>query len=394
VSGALGPIRPRPLGIGIVLAATVITLAVGYLIKLPCLTGPWDGRQYTRLCYSDVVALSAIGEDGKPPSVEAEKYPAGTNYLMTLVSLPAGSFVSFFNWTVLLWTACALLTSWVLYKVVGMRALFFAAAPTLAIYGFMNWDLPLVALTTVGTAAYIRRRDGPAGAFLGLATAVKIPYPGFLVIPFTAWRLREGHASDGWRLAATAAAAWVAVNLPFALAAPGRWFFAFEFNAERGADWDTAWHMVERHLDFTFPSTLVNVLSVAAFAAACAVVWRVAARRGPRFEWWMLGFPFLVCYLLTGKVFSPQWTLWLLPWFALALPDWRLFAAFELANAGVFVTRFLWFARLSGAGGLPFEAFEVALLVRAAVLVACVVVWLRRLAPEPAGEPELVREVA
>jgi uncharacterized membrane protein len=394
VSGAHGPTsRPHP-GLWIVLAATVITLAIGYLIKLPCLTGPWDGRQYTRLCYSDVMALSAIGEDGKPPAIEAEKYPAGTNYLMNLVSVPAGSFVSFFNWTVLLWTACALLTSWVLHRMVGLRALFFAAAPTLAIYGFMNWDLPLVALTTLGTAAYLRRRNGPAGLFLGLASAAKIPYPGFLLVPFTAWRVREGRTADGWRLAGTTAAAWLALNLPFALAAPRRWLFAFEFNAERGADWDTMWHLMERHLGFTFPSTLANLLSVAAFAAACAVVWRVAHRRHPRLEWWMLGFPFLICYLLTGKVFSPQWTLWLLPWFALALPDWRLFAAFELANAGVFVTRFLWFARLSNVGGVPFEAFEVALVVRAAVLVACVVVWLRRLSPESAGEPELAREAA
>jgi uncharacterized membrane protein len=275
-----------------------------------------------------------------------------------------------------------------------MRALFFAAAPTLAIYGCMNWDLPLVALTTLGTAAYLRRRDGPAGIFLGLASAVKIPYPGFLLVPFTAWRVREGRAPDGWRLAAAAIGSWVALNLPFALAAPDRWFFAFEFNAKRSADWDTMWHLLERHLHFTFPATVVNLLSVAAFAAACAVVWRIAVRRSPRFDWWMLGFPFLVCYLLTGKVFSPQWTLWLLPWFALALPDWRLFAAFEVANASVFVTRFLWFAETQYQRGLPFEAFEVALLVRAAVLIVCVVIWLRRLAPQPAGEPELVREAA
>lgn len=389
-----GALTPRPAGLGIVLAATVVTLAVGYLVKLPCLTGPWDGRQYTRLCYSDVMALSAVGEDGRPPAVEAEKYPAGTNYLMTLMSLPAGSFVSFFNWTVLLWAACALATSWALYSLVGMRALFFAAAPTLAIYGFMNWDLPLVALATLGTAAYVRGRDAPAGAFLGLASAVKVPYPGFLVVPFAAWRWRQGRTDDGWRLAGTAAAAWVAVNLPFAVAAPDRWFFAFDFNADRLADWDTVWFLLQRHLDFTFPAAVVNVLAVAAFAAACAAVWRVAAVRNPRFEWWMLGFPFLICYLLTGKVSSPQWTLWLLPWFALVLPSWRMFAAFEVANAAVFVTRFLFFAEHEGYGGLPFGAFEVALVLRGAVLVACVVVWLRGLAPKPAGEPERVREAA
>jgi uncharacterized membrane protein len=390
VSGAHRPSRPT--GLGVVLGITLLTLAFGYLLKLPCLTGPWDGRQYTRLCYSDVMALSAIGEDGSPPAREAEKYPAGTNYLMRLVSLPAESFVSFFNWTVLLWTVAALFTSWLLYRLARMKALFFAAAPTLLIYGFMNWDLPLVALAMVGTAAYLRARDGPAGAFLGVASAIKVPYPGFLVVPFAAWRAKEGRREEVRRLAGAALLAWVAVNLPFAALAPGRWFFAFEFNAERKADWDSMWFLLERHFGLAFSSTMVNLLALAAFVAACGVVWRLAVLRNPRFEWWTLGFAFLVCYLLTGKVFSPQWTLWLLPWFALVLPDWRLFAAFETANAAVFVTRFWWFARLSGAGGVPFVAFEIALIVRAVVLVACVVAWLRTLAPEPAAAAQTVSE--
>ncbi|MGH2682299.1 MAG: hypothetical protein ACRDIX_03590 [Actinomycetota bacterium] len=392
MSGAHRPSRPT--GLGVVLGATLLTLAFGYLLKLPCLTGPWDGRQYTRLCYSDVMALSAIGEDGTPPAVEAEKYPAGANYLMRLVSLPATSFVSFFNWTALLWTVAALFTSWMLYRLVGMKALFFAGAPTLLIYGYMNWDLPLVALATVGTAAYLRGRDGPAGAFLGLASAVKVPYPGFLVVPFAAWRARDRTRADGRRLAGAAALAWVAVNLPFALVAPGRWFFAFQFNAGRSADWDTGWFLLQRHLGFRFPPAALNLLALLAFLAACAAVWRLAMLRNPRFEWWTLGFAFAVCYLLTGKVFSPQWTLWLLPWFVLVLPDWRLFVAFEAANAAVFVTRFLWFARLSGVGGVPFAAFEIALIVRAVVLVACVVAWLRTLAPDPSTPSRAVSEAA
>jgi uncharacterized membrane protein len=384
----------RPTGLGVVLGTTLLTLAFGYLLKLPCLTGPWDGRQYTRLCYSDVMALSAIGEDGTPPAAEAEKYPAGTNYLMRLVGLPAESYVSFFHWTALLWTGAALFTSWVLYRLVGMRAVFFAGAPTLLIYGFMNWDLPLVALATLGTAAYLRGRDGPTGTFLGLASAIKIPYPGFLVVPFAAWRARQGRRIDARRLTAAALLAWIAVNLPFALVAPRRWFFAFEFNAGRRADWDTIWFLLERHLGVAFSPATVNLLALVTFVAACAVVWRVAVLRSPRFEWWTLGLAFLVCYLLTGKVFSPQWTLWLLPWFALVLPDWRLFAAFEVSNAAVFVTRFLWFAQLSGAGGVPFEAFEVALIARGVVLVACVIAWLRTLVPEPATAPEPVPEAA
>ena len=49
----------------------------------------------------------------------------------------------------------------------------------------------------------------------------------------------------------------------------------------------------------------------------------------------------------------------------------------------VFVTRFWWFAELSGFDGTPLGAFELAVLVRALILVACLVAWVRRREPAP-----------
>src|SRR5439155_25386812 len=117
--------------------------------------------------------------------------------------------------------------------------------------------------------------------------------------------------------------------------------------------------------------------------------------RQPDTPRWHLGFPILVAFLLTNKVYSPQYGLWLLPWFALVLPDLRFFLAFEAADVAVFVTRFAFFghymAEHAGGGGVPSVGwtdgvtigfFQVAVLVRAAVLVACVVRFLVR---EPVG---------
>jgi hypothetical protein len=83
-------------------------------------------------------------------------------------------------------------------------------------------------------------------------------------------------------------------------------------------------------------------------------------------------------------VYSPQYGLWLLPWFALALPNPWLFGLFELTDVAVFLTRFTWFGRLAADGGDPAFAgyhgsplglFEFAVLLRALVLLACVVAW-------------------
>ena len=52
-----------------------------------------------------------------------------------------------------------------------------------------------------------------------------------------------------------------------------------------------------------------------------------------------------------------------------------------MADVAVFVTRFSFFGQVSGFGGLPFGAFEVAIAVRTLVLLWCVASWLRRPAP-------------
>ena len=45
---------------------------------------------------------------------------------------------------------CAALVAVCLYVMNGSRALYFALAPTLVIYGTMNWDLLAVAFATLG----------------------------------------------------------------------------------------------------------------------------------------------------------------------------------------------------------------------------------------------------
>ena len=121
----------------------------------------------------------------------------------------------------------------------------------------------------------------------------------------------------------------------------------------------------------------MNLLALASFLGLFAIVWVVKARREPSFPRWTLGFPMLVLFLVTNKVYSPQFGLWLLPWFALALPRIRPWLAFQVADVLVFVTRFWFFGRLAGVFGVSQGTFEAMVLVRAIVLAGCVVAWVR-----------------
>jgi hypothetical protein len=372
--------------LAVVLAATLFTLAVGYLLKSPCLDGrTWDGGEYRQMCYSDVAALygstdrdRGLAEDRLPYLEARNEYPALSALAMWAAAIPSSSFVSFFNWTAVLLTACALAVAWALHRLVGSRAFLFALSPTLALFGFVNWDLLAVTLATLATLAFLRGRDLGAGALLGLGTSAKL-YPALLVPTFAASRLRERRPRDVWRIAAAALVTWVAINLPFAVAAPGRWSEFFRFSSDRPPDWDTAWFALQHHLGFELSAPWLNMLAGVAFALAVVALWGWVTRVRPDFPIWTLGFPVLVAFLLTSKVFSPQFGLWLLPWFSLTLPNLRLFALFEVAQIVVFVTRFQWFVRLLEVGdGLPFWVFEIAVAVRAAILIACLVVWVRR----------------
>jgi uncharacterized membrane protein len=284
-----------------------------------------------------------------------------------------------------------------LYLMAGARALYFVLAPTLAIYGLMNWDLLAVAFATAATLAYFRKKDVLSGILIGLGTAAKF-YPALLAVPFILGRFKEKNPDRGIYLAWAATGTWLLVNLPFALKAPHSWFEFFRFNSARGADWDSLWLMgcnAVTH-QVACPTSLtrtINVVSAVLFIAFGFLVWRLRRRRDQAFPRWTFVFPMIVLFLLTSKVYSPQYGLWLLPWFALALPNWKLFVGFELADIAVFVTRFSYFGRLDNVGGFPsghgasFGMFEAAILVRTVVLLICLVAWIRR----PPGDPLPIR---
>jgi uncharacterized membrane protein len=233
---------------------------------------------------------------------------------------------------------------------------------------------------------------------LGLGAAAKF-YPAMLVVPLIAQRLRDREPDGAITLGWTTAGTWLAVNLPFAIASPSGWFEFFRFNSARLADFDSLWYIACRRLDLCFEVGTINVASAVLFLGSFVAVWTIKARRDPGFSRWSLGLPLVVLFLLTNKVYSPQYGLWLLPWFALALPDLRAFIAFSVADAAVFVTRFSWFGEMQGLGGASQGQFEVAVLLRTLVLLWCLVAWIRRdpesiviELPAPAEDPDVEPE--
>jgi uncharacterized membrane protein len=379
----------RAISVWVVIACVLGTMALGAASKAPCAGGRYDGRQYRWLCYTDVVPLLHTEqlEDGRLPFIDpcrptagnCDEYPVLTMYVMRAVAWVTGiHFARFYFSNAGLMALFAVATAVCLWMLAGRRALWFALAPTLLVYGTLNWDLVAVACATGALVTWAARRDGWTGVLLGVGAAAKF-YPAMLIVPLFLQGLQDREPDRSVRVLWWTLGTWVAIDLPFAIAGPRSWFEFFRFNSARTPDFDSAFYIACRYAESLCISIgNANLLAATAFVFSVFGLVYLKGRSQPSFPRWTVGVPLLICFLLTNKVYSPQFSLWLLPWFALTMPRLRRFVAFELADVTVFVTRFWFFASYAGYMELPQQWwFEAAIGVRTLVLVWCLVGWVR-----------------
>ena len=149
----------------------------------------------------------------------------------------------------------------------------------------------------------------------------------------------------------------------------------FRFNGRRPAEFDSLWRVACEVV--CIDTSVINLLSLGGTLIIAIVVWRAKIRRSPETPLWHLGFPLLAAFLLTNKVWSPQYGLWLLPWFALVAPSFRPFLAYQATEVFVFFARFSFFPSPSGTRTLTYGWLAAALVARAAALTWCLIAWVR-----------------
>lgn len=352
----------------IVLALVCLTLALHWVQKSPCQDGAWQNNvQYTRMCYTDVLALyyaEGLNEGKVPYADHPVEYPVLTGYFMGALGLPVHSLGVddpginqgqwFYNLNALVLGALAVATVAVILNLRRRRpwdAAMFALAPALVLTATVNWDLLAVGLAAFGLMAWARRRPAIAGVLLGLAGAAKL-WPLFLFGPILVLGLRAGRLRAALTATVTGVVALVAVNLPVAIPYRESWSRFFDLNTTRPIDWGTLWY-VGRYLDGKIspsgPGDLgpfewlnahiptLNWVSYLLFGLACLGVAGLAlfAPRRPRLA--QLAFLVVAAFLIFSKVWSQQFVLWLLPLVVLARPRWGAFLAWQFAEVCYFV---------------------------------------------------------
>ncbi len=248
----------------VLIALTLLTSLLGFAQKAPCRDGStWvHEHQYTRACYTDVVALyssEGLAKGDLPYYDHPVEYPVVIGAVMEISSLMTRAVTAafpddktgaaqrafdksptpanrntrdyaaaiargrhFYDLTWALVTICALVVTVTTARLSGRRpwdAAMFALSPALLLHATTNWDLVAMAFAGLALVAWSRRHPMTAGVLLGLATATKL-YPVLFLLPLLVLCLRAHKLRSWGALAATTALVMAGLTLPVYLTAP------------------------------------------------------------------------------------------------------------------------------------------------------------------------------
>lgn len=403
----------------VVMGFAILFLAFGFFSKAGCLETShptdgsqpglmWDGRQYYKACYADPLPLyQAEGlADGAFPykymwvsgdgEVRYMEYPVVSGMFQYLTAqgaqawhavAPGGPIevVKYFLLGSLVLAFCWMVAVWATYHSAGRRpwdTLLMAASPLIIFQAFTNYDLMAVAFASVALLLWARRRPVWAGVVLGVGVAAKL-YPLFLFGALLVVAIRRRRFVELGKAAAAAMAAWLVINLPIMLPFPEGWKEFFRLNSDRPANPESLYSVVQTATGWAgfdagraageAPATL-NAVSLALFALGCVAVLVIGltAARTPRVA--QLAFLIVAIFLLTNKVWSPQYSLWLVPLAVLAVPRARVLLPWMVFDALLWVAHMSYFHGVAEKGIGP-ETFHLLVAIRGLLVAAvCAVV--------------------
>jgi uncharacterized membrane protein len=382
--------RPARLPV-LLLACTAVLTMAGFWLKAQCI-GHYDALRDSNLCSNDIQVLYQWRDMVHHPFPYvngdlvnhqlvggALEYPVLTGLFAWYPALFVSNDGDYLRLTALFLLPFTFATVVLLHRMVGNRAYLYALAPPLVWYSFHNWDLLVVCAVVAACYAWWRERWGWAGALVAVGASLKF-WPVLFVLPLLLDRLAAGDRRGAVRGVGAFALVSAAVNVPFVLASARGWWAPFAFQKERAADItaNSIWYWGLPDLSTDDLNRLIPVLLVVGTLLACGVGWWRARGEG--------AYPFvqvcgalLVLFMLTNKAHSPQYALWLLPFFCLVRLRWGWFAAYMVADALMYVGVFRWYYDLHR--GLDFTLAKQALVLgvwgRAALLVLLFVVLLR-----------------
>ncbi|NDK30596.1 glycosyltransferase family 87 protein [Nesterenkonia haasae] len=404
---AVGRLSTR--AVTVLLAATVVGALLSVLAVQWCRVNGWTNpEQHLALCYSDFPLLFverglAGGAfpfiDHVPPEAVLE-YPvligvvAGVAAVLIPGQGPTPERILAFHdvnhlAVILCWIGLVLITALSLSPERRRHALLVALAPGIILTVSINWDMWAVFLGAAALLAWGRHRPVAAGVLIGLGAAMKL-YPLLFLGAIIVLCLRTAQ----WRtLTVTALGAgvtWLAVNLPFMLTQPEQWAMFYRFSSEREPGFSSMWLALA---PTGWSGEKFSLISNGLFLLCCiGIAWLgLAAPQRPTIA--QLCLLIVGCFVLLGKVYSPQFVIWLIPLVVLALPRPRVFLIWQGAEVFHWLSVWLISAKITsegsfGEGHYFFETlYALGIVAHMGTLIWVLTLVIRDILSQPAADP-------
>jgi hypothetical protein len=266
------------------------------------------------------------------------EYPVLTGGFVWLASLGHPGVGQYFLVSTGMLVGLGAVAVWAIGRIDGANRWVLAAAPALAFYAVLNWDLLGVALLALALLLFQRGRDLPASAVLALSVSAKL-FPVVVLPVVVALRVADRRWRSALGIVGVFAAVTLAVNAPVALD-PGahhliraNWLHFFSFTLSRPPR-ATLWQPA-----LGGASDLVTEpLLIAGLVAIVLLAVRGRGRDGGTL---IPGSCAALLWLFaTAKVYSPQYALWIFAALAIDGAPIALAVAFGVVDVLVFTTTF------------------------------------------------------
>jgi hypothetical protein len=243
------------------------------------------------------------------------EYPAGLRFFYEVMGFHSyESYTLFFTVNTLILLLFALGTTYLLYLLVKKRGYdlrriwyFWILAPSFIFYGTINYDLPVVFLVVLSVYLFTKEKFYQAIFWLGLGMVLKV-FPVFL-LPIFIWKApRELRV----KLVLLFGLVVLACNLPYMINNFQTWLFPYVWqissNISKGPDQGTYWWLI-----YPLAGKFTGWLSLGLFGA----LYLFTSFKMKKAHFFDLCLNVILLFLLTDRIYSPQYNLYLLPFVVL-----------------------------------------------------------------------------
>jgi uncharacterized membrane protein len=377
------------------LAAVFTSALLSFLKFNHCRLNNWvSPDNYIHACYTDIPALfSERGLDtntfpylSATNSIEYPPIIGLGNWLISFITPGENAHQWFFDINILLITLLFFSCALIVRKMQPQLTYLFIFAPAVIASLFINWDIWAVVTALLAIYYFDQKKYEPSAIWLGISIATKF-FPIVLLLPIAVIFYRNKKIRDLLRYLFTTFIIWAAFNLPLMLTHFDGWWRFYKLNLERGADFGSIWYGLDLlNIDSPSINFIYPLLSIGLFTGFTIYLFKL--KKTPKLA--QVALFAVVIFTTVGKVYSPQFVLWLTPLAVIALTNSRQQITFWFWQASEIIYHLaIWqyLASFTGAQfGLPAGGYVIAIALRVAGISCFTYVLMRDLAGTSTGK--------